>query len=580
MKKIKVKSIGSAVKERDLFRKEIYNRLGEDLFHITNKYELLFKVLKEFDITYRGLKNEEKSIEDRCEKVLNILHDRRYSKVKVTDLTNNTTKEFSNAEGLSVSDQFLKLVLHLKKLPAEDYFQLAKSVRVDLIKIEKLIEWYESQEPIKRYINNNEKPRNHDSRVYLDYYKRCIVEQKKILKYYLYDLGKRALAKSHFLYGTMVIPTWSWFDKPYEFATFYAESYFDCRKIDQVLHRVPNIYVGEEEMYNNLYYNDKPKFYKQLFKKEPPEQLFNSINFYLQHLPLKSDRTTIFKALEGMFIKKNWIGFYATALVQVEGLFGEMQSIATDKKSNSLPDKVEAIRSFSHYKVFLDYYQYHIPNIRNKFSHSGIDDDYQYKSYDLLVDLCRLLQMFYELDNPFVKVKKLHVKRDPKDFYSIPKFAAYFVLLNSLRREQYLEIEKDIKIFESDFLISYCDIEYMCGEEFRDLQNRIGELITELEKYYPLQNSINITTEDLNSLKLKLQDNEIADSIKDFYNINLDKYATIKSAQIFLSSFKKYLPSLNTNIEKSLMEYYINNRNGLSKITAIGDCLNIEFLEF
>src|SRR5690554_7318415 len=96
-----------------------------------------------------------------------------------------------------------------------------------------------------------------------------------------------------------------------------------------------------------LYRNDKPKFYKQIFKRKSVENYFQSIFYHLDLLPVSDERHQIFNELKKLFNKKNWLAFYALALPQVEGLFSEMVLSLNPRSTairKALPDKVRVVR--------------------------------------------------------------------------------------------------------------------------------------------------------------------------------------------------------------------------------------------
>lgn len=73
----------------------------------------------------------------------------------------------------------------------------------------------------------------------------------------------------------------------------------------------------------------------------------------------------------------------------------------------SLSNKVRRIRPYyDRSDTYFDYYQYYLPIQRNRFSHTGYDDNFKLKSYDLLVDLTHILSVFHELHNLPVKLQK------------------------------------------------------------------------------------------------------------------------------------------------------------------------------
>jgi hypothetical protein len=124
------------------------------------------------------------------------------------------------------------------------------------------------------------------------------------------------------------------------------------------------------------------------------------------------------------------------ALPQVEGLFTEMLStVSPDDKGKSLAEKVKKVRpAYMLSEAYFDYYQYMITDLRTKFAHTGFETDLKLKCYDLLTDLEHILQVYYELDHPMIKVKRLIKQRNSTDFIGYREFSQFFVWRISLSR--------------------------------------------------------------------------------------------------------------------------------------------------
>ena len=328
---------------------------------------------------------------------------------------------------------------------------------------------------------------------------------------------------------------------------YLASSYFDYEKINLIANKTGDLPVDNSVKLEKLYDKNKAAFYRHLFKKHTPAQIWQELKYYLQHVPLKSDRKPIFDELDKLYKRKSWIGFYALALTQIEGLFSEMYNIlnpsaATNRKA--LPDKVEYARKYHEMsQYYFDYYQYHIPKLRNKFMHYGFEEDYKLKCFDLLFDLRHLLKTFTELDNPLIKINKIHLKRRYEDFINYSDFANYFELLNGLTAQQKIEIQDRINSFEKEFLLEYCNAEYVCLEI-------VQELPVVMERF--LQNnkdrlsrhgkSFDFGERNIEKLKKVFAENkELSDTISDCFDFNRKETEALVSYNIFLCNYKKYL---------------------------------------
>lgn len=465
-KLIRLKRIGTSWREMTAFGQLLIRNLGDEIFTFQSMQTILFHVLSQISPINRWLNRDEIAIEKACGIVLKhfgIDKDKPlHLRTAAGDAIDIKPKSKTN------STKFCEQIIEMDKVPGQVYQQLINEVNNDLLSISEIIQWYETQPCVEKYIKDKDNPRNHEDRKYVDFYNRCVTERIEILNYQLYGLKLRALSKSKKTDGwSRSIMDFEWYhDRPYHFARPYAIRYFDCRRIDLVDHRLADFLLPDAKLMEELYYRNKSQFYRKYFKKITVPQLFQEIRFHLDHLPLKNDRKIIFKELERLYKSHRWISFYALALPQVEGLFSEMYSAVTPgvkSLQKALTDKVNTVRKFHKFNTYyFDYYQYHIPVQRNRFSHTGYDEDFKLKSCDLLVDLAHLLKVFSELDNPLVKIKQLHVRKNYEDFITIKDLVDYFQLLNELKSPQKEETQPEILKFEAEFLSQECNVEYNC----------------------------------------------------------------------------------------------------------------------
>ena len=214
----------------------------------------------------------------------------------------------------------------------------------------------------------------------------------------------------------------------------YRDQYFDYEKINKVAHRCYDVSISDD--LEKVYYKNKQQFYNKLFKIKPVSQIFSNIDFHYDHIPHNNDRKNIFLELIKLFKARRWLAFFALALPQVEGLFTEMLStVSPDDKGKSLAEKVKKVRpAYMLSEAYFDYYQYMITDLRTKFAHTGFETDLKLKCYDLLTDLEHILQVYYELDHPMIKVKRLIKQRNSTDFIGYREFSQFFVWRISLSR--------------------------------------------------------------------------------------------------------------------------------------------------
>lgn len=557
LKTIQLNKVGRKIADIKEFKEKLISNLGDKIFDYPTLQIFLFNILKQIVPINKNLEPDDGSIEYACGKVLQyfgLLRD-----VKVRKLEDSGWKEVKTRKN-SHTENFCQKIIGIDKLPSTLYKLLSESINNDLVAITKLIEHYEEQPCILKYNRDNEIPKIHEDRIIYDFYKRCIDERVKILNYFLNGLKERALTKSRYVppeFKFVFSFSERYDDRPYHFAQPFSIHNFDYRKIDSSGHRVGEFSIGESIKMQKIYSENKEKFYRIYFKKTPVIQHFQRFKFYLSHLPLKNNRNQIFDELIRLFKAKRWISFYALALPQVEGIFTEMcLAVAPnrDLSQKSLTHKVNSVRPF-HYLSgsYFDYYQYRIPSLRNKFAHTGYDDDFKLKSYDLLVDLSHILQVFYELENPLVKIKKLHVRRNFEDFITIEEFVNYFKLVNGLKPIQKEKIKNDIENFERDFLTQDCGIDYTCFEVIQNFPKILAEFIQKINKnlsYKGIQLELNKCK--FSEIETLFQKETSFETIKDCFLYEKDTVDKLENYLFFISTHKKNLPSLRTEIATEL----------------------------
>jgi hypothetical protein len=556
-KAIQLEQVGHKWFEIREFGKQLISNLGDDIFTLHSKQELLYYILKQISPINRYLKLADSSIDKACKTVIINFGLDRDAILKVS--SEKGIKEFK-PKIKSNTRKFCEIIIQLDKIPACVYDSLIFEVDKDLLAISELIHWYETQNCIQKNIKDNEIPKSHDDRITYDFYKRCITERMVILNYRLFGIKERAISKSRFVSDwERSVSAFSelFMDRPYYFAYPFSIQYFDCRKIDLAGHRIGDVSLDEAVKMQKLYVENKNKFYRLYFKKNPVHQHFQEFKFYLTNLPLSKNRNLIFDELIRQFKAKRWISFYALALPQVEGLFSEMCLAVSPKKDfsqKSLTHKVDSVRPYHNLSTsYFDYYQYYIPIQRNRFSHTGYDEDFKLKSFDLLVDLSHLLKIFFELDNPLVKIKKLHTRRNFEDFISLKEFVDYFKLLDSLEPEQKKSIIVDIEQFEIDFLSQDCSVDYTCNEMIQDLPYRLKEFVVEINKNFNTH-GIEIKFEDLKLPEIErlLKDEKLLETMSNCLFYMNSTYETLENYSIFLKCYKRYLPSLSLEIKTEL----------------------------
>ncbi|MGI4823633.1 MAG: hypothetical protein ACRYFV_20680 [Janthinobacterium lividum] len=555
---IKLDDIPKGRRNISSVREQLFAILGDTVLHYRTLQELLFHLLKHITPIDEELTLDAEAIEIACTSMLKHLFNMKGKRLVATLVNGKPTKE---PKIKSDTTFFCEVVLGLGEAPGPLYSSLLLDVNNDLRSISELIKQYESAPCIKEYLVDNRVPTKHQERTTYEFYKRCITERVEILNYQLNGLKKRALEKAGYMPyvfgGLSFLNMWS--DRPYHYALPFSEHYFDSAKISQSRHRVAEISISETGAMQDLYEHDKTAFYEKYFAKIPVGQHFTSIGFHLAHLPAAvGKRRPIFDELAKLFEGQYWIGFYALALPQIEGLFMEMCKIvsATDFSSKGLSAKVKAVRPYhSLSESYFDYYEYYIPLQRNKFAHFGYDENFQLKAYDLLVDLAHLLKMFYELENPYVELTRLHRRRDYSNFVTIEDFSHYFSLLDKLTPAQRSEINSDCQKFENEFLTKECSIEYLCYQMQQELPKRLNDFIWHfarvLDVYNPVDEIFKLSKPELEKF-VKDCDTNLLEQLGDAFTMLSEDFEHLKYYHFFIEKSKKHLPSLHKDLKALL----------------------------
>jgi hypothetical protein len=543
------------------FGDRLISNLGDDFFHYQSIEVLVYNMLKQISPVNKKLQMNNDSIEKACSIVVSHFG---IAKVVIRKLDQPETNTIT-VDKESAIQKFCRIVANIETLPTHHYSNLSHLVHRDLGDITELINQYESKDCVKKFILKNEIPKSHEEKILVTFYKRCVVGRSEIINYQLYDLKRRVLSKSsptaRLFLGTIFNDR---YDRPYHFAGYDARRYFDSQCIHLGPHRFEEFYQDEANDFEKLYDYNKGKFYIEYFKRHSKHQHFRDLLSYLKRLPLKNDRTRIFKELVRLFKSQRWISFYALALPQIEGLFSEMCTAINpdhDLSQQSLSRKVTSVRPhYSYDHSHLDYFEYHIPRLRNKFAHTGYDENLKLKCYDLIVDLRWLLRIFYELENPWVQIKKIHDNREPEDFKTIANLISYLRLLDALKPSQRENIKERISEFEKNFLAPTCAKHLIDGlsavvdEKVGTLSDQVNHKLlsfsptVEFHKLYKMQLE-----------ELLLHNESFRERIINTFSYRDDDFRLFDDIMYLLDKHRKHLPSLTAEYSQILLQ--IRNKN-------------------
>jgi len=532
--------------------------IGDEIFEAENWDDLFYKSLLCFSEVNPWIANDTDSIEKGITYVVSHF----------------------NGEGLSpqeIKTEYKRYFLGLEKLPLLEARILESSVKQHLIAISELIKWYEKETAILTLMKNG--PRKHEDRIIFDFYNRCIEEKNAILEYFLYGLKKRALVKARYRL-TVMNPFMDQFEKykdyPYRFASEFYSHYFNYQLIDEVEHRLIYYYIRSEKIsIKNIYIKDKQQFYRIYFRRNPPKAIFEGINVWLDHLPILERRRPIFDELFTLFRGRKWMAFFALALPQVEGLFTEMVTLQGLKNNDSLPNKVNSIRSkYNRDEIYFDYYQYILPKLRNKFMHTGMEEDFKLKSYDLLTDLYHLIEVIIKWETPAIQLDIILKQCRQDDFISYKEFANFFNLLIQLSSEQVKLREGIIANFEKSFIMTQTDVEYICEDVIADLPMVMEQLQSTLEaKFHDEQLLNKIYNEKSKGVKSWMVDEDFMLKFEEIKIRNIVEFDELESYYAFLNGFSKHLPSLNLNLRQRLFEIKKEHETFISNLLGISNIL-------
>lgn len=568
MKKfISLKDRGDTGKDAVNIQSKIRENLGKAIFSFQDFQTLQFQALRQITDVRRSVKNQPDSIAKAIDKVMFHFDFPKTAVKKIN--AQNQLEEIKSKKVETNVDLFNYWILGFDTNPYNELQYLKNSVESHLRFILEVIEKYENKTFIQLYNQDKKNPGDNFERMLLDFYKRCTKERDLILNYYLNGIEDRAIYKANTKLGlsSFVFNT-AFNDFPYRSWMIYRDQYFDYEKINKVAHRCYGVSISDD--LEAVYYKNKQKFYNKLFKIKPVSQIFSNIDFHYDHIPHNNDRKTIFLELRKLFKARRWLAFFALALPQVEGLFTEMLStVSPDDKGKSLSEKVKKVRpSYMLSEAYFDYYQYMITDLRNKFAHTGFETDLKLKCYDLLTDLEHILQVYYELDHPMIKVKRLIKQRNSTDFIGYREFSQFFELVNKLHPTQKTEIKLDLDDFINNFLTVHCQLEYIVEEASINTRKLVKDFIHRIEK---TTDSSKIASEfesrNLSEVKLVIEQNKV--ELARLSRFQNDKFDELYALRNFNAALKKYFHNWISEGKKAFFEVIKQNDSKIKNLLEL-----------
>lgn len=172
-------------------RSDIFGRLRDKIFEIKCWEDLVFESLKQIKGLSRGLEKNTISLDAACTKVL-----AHFQLDGETDAELYWEKEGDVLSFEGPIKNYISFVLRLKHLPHDSYLLLGSTVKEHLDDLNKIIQRYETDSYISKYISFHEQPRDHEQRTKFDFYQRCIRERGVISNYQASGVKARALQKA------------------------------------------------------------------------------------------------------------------------------------------------------------------------------------------------------------------------------------------------------------------------------------------------------------------------------------------------------------------------------------------------
>lgn len=323
------------------------------------------------------------------------------------------------------AEAIFKELLGFKSLPYSELKKLTNERIKELRRLNELVLWYEKDGVIKKYLaRESNYSGSHTARTKLDFYHRALKQRQHHIDQLVGDLGSDAISAAT-IEDTLVNAIgllYVMFN-----ATEIDGSLFqncDYTKIDKVLHRLGGWSERKDDDLRDLYKSDKSLFYAEILRHQSLTQKIEEIQSMAKNLPVSNQRRESLATLNSLYQGKKYLAVYALALPQVEGVFTEMMnSFGNDHKvklngteksrrdMKALPDKAMFVsRKIAKTDFLFDYFIYCLPEKRNRFSHTGLPakgEDEKVMCYDIITDLYFVFQMFLELDNPLVRLKRL-----------------------------------------------------------------------------------------------------------------------------------------------------------------------------
>ncbi|AEW01668.1 hypothetical protein A4D02_06600 [Niastella koreensis] len=508
------------------------------------------------------------------------------------EVMGNFIKTVTEEESINT---FFRAILSLETLPIHNRLKYENEAKEDLQGLDKLLDHYKEQPFIKRFLAEAAKPRDHEERILHEFFLRATSKRNEVIDYILHKVGDIAIERSKIQYAEhgawksqsdiMKKMHVKW-DFPYREVYVAVNDWkvgIDYEKLD---YRKINLIRNKTRMLNSsppIQHTFSPEIKKEFLKNYKDAKVLPILNEMIQkvqELPILKKRVAIFKELKALYLSKRWYGLYALALPQIEGIFTEMNQIVKPKKysTGSLTDKVHVIREYSGYADYsFDYYEYYLPKLRNKFAHTGSDEEIKLKSFMVLLDLKHLIIVFEELNSPLIEADGI-IKSGATHFSHVGRISHFLELLNELSNSGQL---KEIISPAEEFIYGHLIPIIEQPSFFSNLQLDFSEALTRFEDHVDNMSLVyndkefklfSLTKSEFN-IRIKELEKLLESDIKILYEEDL-KF--LFDVHYFVKNFVKVFPNPPGEFKTLLKQFGEVNRTHLDVINNLAARINIE----
>ncbi len=512
--------------------------------HLTNPWihQIVFYALS--NLNFKKLKNNRNSVDKYSKKVIEIFFP--------SGVLNKTNP----------SKYFFEIILGFNELPFRYKSEIENKVKADLKEVETLLNEYRKIPFINENESESKKPRNHEEKVDLVFYKRTKMKREEILKYFFDQLDEVSIQLAEKPNQNSVI---IYNDAPEIIKTPFIYPYFDLliddnrkfaygidwEKLDRKkINLLENKWNYLKQEFRSYEYDAKTN--NLIIKEIKPKKILKKLIKTSKKLEALKNRTLIFKELNHLFLKNKYYGFYGIALPQVEGLFTDMLNLMS-KKAKSLPLKVNALReTFPDLNYAFDYYEFFLPTQRNKFSHTGEDSNIKAKSYQILLDLIYLTDIYKNLDSPIVELDSF-INGSNTDFKNIGNYAAYLILIQKVQNQENSNYSaKKIDKFNSKLFINDRSVVPMLRKLKSDYEISFNKIFNILNDYFGHNYSIeNLSNREVANASDQINKYILNDALNYFFS---DYLKLIFDTIDFAENYLKIIYTKNREIEEILQK--------------------------